>query len=103
MEEKDKFDYEAFEKVAIRSLMQGKPLSGAEGVLTPLIKRIMEASLRGEMDAHLQVEAGKKNRRNGYGNKRVKTAQGEVVLSPHDGSENLLHRSASHQKEEQWQ
>jgi len=85
MEEKDKFDYEAFEKEAIRSLMQGKPLSGAEGVLTPLIKRIMEASLQGEMDAHLQGEGGKENRRNGYGNKRVKTAQGEVdIRTPRD-------------------
>jgi len=54
MEDKpEKFDYEAFEKEAMKQLLLGKPLSGSEGVLTPLVKRLMEATLRGELSAHL--------------------------------------------------
>ncbi|MEZ4790747.1 MAG: hypothetical protein R2811_12105 [Flavobacteriales bacterium] len=57
MEEKtEKFDYEAFEKEAMKQLLLGKPLSGSEGVLTPLVKRLMEATLRGELSAHLAEE-----------------------------------------------
>lgn len=85
MEENEKFDYEAFEKKAIQALMMGKPLAGTDGVLTPLVKRIMEASLQGEMQAHLAGEGGKGNRRNGHGSKRVKTAHGEVdIRTPRD-------------------
>ncbi len=35
-------------------LRSGKPLTGAGGILTPLIKKVIESSLEGEMDAHLQ-------------------------------------------------
>jgi len=45
----DKFDHQAFEKQAITALMAGKPLAGSEGVLIPLVKRILEASPKGEM------------------------------------------------------
>lgn len=77
MEEKtEKFDYEAFEKEAMKQLLLGKPLSGSEGVLTPLVKRLMEATLRGELSAHLAEEPPGGNRRNGHGRKRVKTAHG---------------------------
>lgn len=88
MEEKtEKFDYEAFEKQAIALLMAGKPLAGSEGVLTPLVKRILEASLKGEMQAHLAEAPVGGNRRNGHGRKRVKTAHGEVdIATPRDRS-----------------
>lgn len=33
------FDFAAFEKEAVKQLKSGKPLSGKEGVLTPLSKR----------------------------------------------------------------
>src|SRR5690606_4722147 len=86
MEDKtDKFDYEAFEKEAMKQLLLGKPLSGSDGVLTPLVKRLMEASLRGELSAHLAEEPPGGNRRNGHGRKRVKTAHGEVeIATPRD-------------------
>lgn len=85
METTEKFDYEAFEKEAMKQLLAGKPLSGMDGVLTPLVKRLMEATLRGELNAHMEGEGGEGNRRNGYGHKRVKTAHGEVdIATPRD-------------------
>jgi len=81
----EKFDYEAFEKEAMRQLLLGKPLSGSEGILTPLVKRLMEATLRGELSAHLDEDSGTGNRRNGHGRKRVKTAHGQVdIATPRD-------------------
>src|SRR5690606_16318742 len=51
--------------------------------MTPLIKRILEVSLEGEMDAHL--DENRPNRRNGRGKKNVKTSYGEVTLeTPRD-------------------
>ncbi len=44
------FDFEEFEKDAIERLKEGAPLSGRGGIFTPLIKRILEASLEGELD-----------------------------------------------------
>jgi putative transposase len=63
----EKFDFEEFSRQAGELLRQGKPLTGKDGVFTPLIKRILEASLEGELDDHLQ-ESRKpaKNRRNGH-------------------------------------
>lgn len=79
------FDYKAFEKNAMQQLLSGKPLSGHDGILTPLIKRLMEATLQGEMNAHLIGDGGVKNRRNGLGRKRVRTAHGEVeIATPRD-------------------
>jgi putative transposase len=79
-EKKKTFDYESFEKEALESLKQGKPLDGKEGVLTPLIKRLVEASLEGELDAHLKEEVPG-NRRNGKMGKRLKTAYGTVEIN----------------------
>ena len=53
MENKEKFDYKSFEQEAIKALQNGKPLEGKNGVLAPLIKRLVEAGLNGEMTAHL--------------------------------------------------
>ena len=50
------FDFEAFQKEAIKKLKAGKPLSGKDGVMMPLIKRIVEAALKGEVEAHLDAE-----------------------------------------------
>lgn len=75
---------EDFEREAIEKLKQGKPLSGADGIFTPLIKRILEASLEGELDAHLS-DSIEKNRRNGKLGKRVKTSLGAVdINTPRD-------------------
>lgn len=69
---------ELFEE-ALCALKAGKPLEGRDGALTPLIKRLIEASLEGEMDAHL--DESRPNRRNGKGKKKVKTSQGQVEIS----------------------
>ena len=86
MEEESKtpFDFKAFEAAAMDQLRSGKPLEGKDGVLAPLIKRLVEASLNGEMDAHL-VDHRPSNRRNGKTGKQVKTAFGPVeIQTPRD-------------------
>lgn len=47
------FNFNQFQKEAIDKLKSGQSLTGKDGVLTPLIKEILEAALDGEMDAHL--------------------------------------------------
>lgn len=75
------FDFAAFEKEAVKQLKSGKPLSGKEGVLTPLIKRILENALQGELEAHLEEEpAESKNRRNGKTSKTMKSEHGAFEL-----------------------
>jgi len=82
MEEENKkpFDFKRFEREAIEQLQQGKPLEGKDGVLAPLIKQLVEASLNGEMNAHLSG-AKRINRRNGKAGKQVKTAFGSVEIN----------------------
>ena len=83
-EKKEKFDYKAFEADAIKQLQGGKKLEGKDGVLAPLIKRLVEAGLNGEMDGHIS-ESKASNRRNGKNSKRVKTAFGAVdITTPRD-------------------
>lgn len=67
-------------------ITQGKPLTGQDGVFTPLLKRVIEASLEGEMDAHLDDEKGSEsNRRNGRGSKQVQSSLGGFeVFTPRD-------------------
>src|SRR4029078_3348163 len=70
----------AFEEEAIKRLQQGKALEGKDGVLAPLIKRLVEAVLNGEMNAHL-TDSKRNNRRNGKTGKQVKTAFGQVEIN----------------------
>jgi len=74
----DDFDWKAFEAEAARRLAAGEELAGPEGVLTPLIKRLLEASLEGEIQAHVDRE--RPNRRNGRTAKQLKTSHGPVRL-----------------------
>lgn len=74
------FDYDAFEAQAIEALKSGKPLTGKDGVVTPLIKRILEAALEGEIEAHLQ-ESEAPNRRNGKATKTVRSSHGPFELA----------------------
>ena len=58
------FDYQNFEKEALKALYEGKPLKEALG---PLLKRIVEAGLQGEMQGKSRAnqthyEVGKKVR-----------------------------------------
>lgn len=58
-----------------------------EEALGPLLKRIVEAGLQGEMQAHLEEEkaGGAKNRRNGKMGKQVRTRFGQLAIeTPRD-------------------
>lgn len=80
----EEFDFTSFEKEAIEKLQKGEPLEGRNGVLAPLLKRLLNASLEGELDGHLQ-ESKERNRKNGKGSKRLKTSFGEIEIdSPRD-------------------
>ena len=59
---KEDFDYQNFEQQAIKAMYEGKSLEQALG---PLLKRLVEASLQGEMQSHLESEkaSGAPNRR----------------------------------------
>ena len=52
----EKKDANALFSDALKALQSGEPLEGSDGALTPLIKRLVEASLEGGMDAHLGAE-----------------------------------------------
>lgn len=79
-------DLEALIKQMGDELRSGKPLTGAGGVFTPLIKKVIESSLEGEMDAHLQkTDKASKNRRNGRSRKNVLSSSGGLeIFSPRD-------------------
>lgn len=82
MEKKKQFDYQAFESGALEKLRKGEPLEGSDGVLGPLLKQLLEASLEGELEAHLTKEKseGKPNRRNGRSRKTVRSSFGPIEL-----------------------
>lgn len=71
-----------FEKEAVEKLSNGDKLGGKDGILAPLIKRIVEASLEGELNAHIYEEkaSGKTNRKNGKTGKTVKTDYGQFEM-----------------------
>jgi putative transposase len=82
-----RFNFNDFEKEAIEKLKSGQALTGKNGVLTPLIKQILEAALEGEMESHLSEckDQGQANRRNGKIKKVVKTGTGAFELeTPRD-------------------
>ena len=81
------FDFNAFQEDAISQLKSGQSLTGKDGVLTPLIKKILEAALEGEMESHLSEcrDQGLSNRRNGKQTKTVKSGVGSFELdTPRD-------------------
>jgi len=74
----------AQETAILEALRSGKGITSA---VAPLIKRVMEVALEGEMDAHLAEEAEPGNRRNGKSRKTVRSSSGEFDLeSPRDRS-----------------
>lgn len=69
---------------AIADLRAGQPLTGKNGILTPLVKQLAEAALEGELDSHLAQEITS-NRRNGKSKKTVKSLNGSFELhTPRD-------------------
>jgi putative transposase len=85
----ENFSYDEFEKEALIKLKKGVSLEGKDGVLAPLLKRLLETSLQGEMNGHLLEEKASdpsiKNRRNGQTTKKVKTSYGNIdIATPRD-------------------
>src|SRR5579871_84823 len=83
----DQFNFNQFQQEAIAGLKSGQPLTGKDGVMTPLIKQILEAALEGEKESHLFdcQQEGQTNRRNGKLKKTVKTGTGAFELeTPRD-------------------
>lgn len=82
---REKFDFEQFSKDLVDSVKSGKPLTGADGVFTPLIKMVLEASLEGEISEHVKSTKTVKNRRNGSGKKQIESSLGSFELqTPRD-------------------
>lgn len=73
-------------KLAAEQLRTGKPLFSKDGALAPMLERILNAALEGEMDSHLSEESRESgNRRNGKMSKTVQTQYGEVTVeTPRD-------------------
>jgi putative transposase len=86
MEEKKPFDFESFRQQIAEGIKAGKPLIGKDGLFTPLLKEVLEASLEGELDAHLaESRKAEKNRRNGHGRKNLSSSVGGFeIFSPRD-------------------
>ncbi len=78
-EKKTKEELTKLFEEALESLKSGKTLEGKDGAVTPLLKRLLEASMEGEMEAHLSEN--RPNRRNGKGKKKVKTSFGDVSIN----------------------
>jgi transposase-like protein len=84
----ERFNFET----AVKDILAGKKISGKNGVLAPLIKELVEAALEAEIESHIanEVLEEKKNRRNGYNRKTVKSTAGEFELAtPRDREGNF--------------
>ena len=77
------FNFDDFKSEALEQLKSGQTLTGKNGILTPLIKELLEASLEGEIESHLSDcrEIGKPNRRNGKLSKRIQSDTGSFSLN----------------------
>jgi len=73
-------------KKAAQQLRSGQSLFGKDGALAPMLEKILNAALEGEMDAHLTEESRESgNRRNGKMSKQLQTPYGEVTVeTPRD-------------------
>ena len=81
MNKTKEFDYSSFEQDALLKLKQGVSLEGEKGILAPLLKRLLEAGLQGELTNHLSQPGENRNRRNGLSTKQVKTHYGNIEVS----------------------
>lgn len=80
---KKEFDFDQFRADALKAMYAGKPLTGKDGVLAPLIENLLNAALEGEMDSHLSTsERESGNRRNGHMCKQVQSSVGELTIQP---------------------
>lgn len=82
---KEEFDFKSIKNKAIERLKASKPMFGKDDAFTSLLESILNAVLKGEMDAHLiEKERQTGNRCNGKMQKQVQTTWDEVncVYSP---------------------
>lgn len=82
MKKDEKFDFESFEKEAVRKLRSGKGLIGEQGALTSLIGRILKVAYEEEIEEHISDTKSKNNRRNGSTKKNLKTGLGNIEIDP---------------------
>lgn len=79
------FDFASFKEDVVAGLKAGRPFLGKDGTLTPLVKRLIEASLEGEIEAHVAGTKYQANRRNGKNSKFIKSDSGTFELeTPRD-------------------
>lgn len=78
----EEFDFEMFSRQAIERIKAGDSMMGADGIFTPLLKRLIEAAMEAEMDVHMDTtRKSNKNRRNGHGAKNLKSPYGGFEIS----------------------
>lgn len=78
-------ELEPWEQKIADAIYACRPLLGEGGAFTDMIKRVVQASLKGEMHAHLRHPEQEGNRRNGYTPKQLKTSGGQVeIATPRD-------------------
>ena len=78
----------AFKKKVLKRFLSGDNLFRKDGALAPILKEFLEEALHAEMEEHLRDEENgwsSGNKRNGTGNKIVKSNLGEVTIeTPQD-------------------
>ena len=75
---------DSIETQIINAVREGRPLLGKGGVMTPLLKKALEAALEGEMDSHLEKKSST-NRRNGKLKKTLRSDEGSFEIeAPRD-------------------
>jgi putative transposase len=80
---KESTEYIAMRDLALEQLKSGKSLTGKDGVFAPILKEFLESALEAEMNEHLdEEERSLGNKRNGKGQKTVKTGVGNVLIQP---------------------
>jgi putative transposase len=80
---KESTEYIAMRDLALEQLKSGKSLTGKDGVFAPILKEFLESALEAEMNEHLdEEERSLGNKRNGKGQKTVKTGVGNVFIQP---------------------
>jgi len=68
---------------ALKQFKEGKPLFGKDGAFAPLLQEFLQEALEAEMQEHLSdPEKGSQagNKRNGKGNKTLKSTSGEFTI-----------------------
>lgn len=74
----------SFKEKVLKQFLSGEPLFGKNGAFSPILKEFLEEALEGEMEAHLSDEekgSSSGNKRNGKGQKTVKSSHGEVTIA----------------------